>query len=86
MTVFEPSTEPLEEQLRRIAIESSSIDEAELRGDSDLLEVVDSLGVAELFEFVEERLGRPLREDEMTRETFGTIAAIAKLIRSEGGA
>jgi acyl carrier protein len=85
MTVSGNPPLTLEDQLRQIVLDSSSIDESDLRDDTDLLATVDSLGVAELFQFVEERLGRQLAEEEMNRETFGTIAAIVRLIRAEAG-
>ncbi|HWC49501.1 MAG TPA: hypothetical protein VG448_11515 [Solirubrobacterales bacterium] len=69
--------------MRPIVLANSPIDEADLRDNTSLLDIIDSLGVAEIFLFVEEHLGRELREDEMNRETFDTIASIAGLIRME---
>lgn len=86
MTASQSPPLSLEQQLRQIVLLSSSIDEAELNDESKLLEFVDSLGIAEIFEFVEDRIGRPLAEEEMTRETFATIASVAALIRARAGA
>jgi len=81
MTVNRPQT--LEDKLRPIVLANSSIDEADLCDNTSLLDIVDSLGVAEIFLFVEEHLHRRLQEHEMNRETFDTIASIAGLIRME---
>jgi acyl carrier protein len=74
----------LEQRLRQVVLGSSAIEDEELNSDSRLLEgIVDSLGVAELFQLVEEEIGRPLRDDEMTRDVFGTISMIAGFVRGE---
>jgi acyl carrier protein len=83
MTVNRQAPQTLEDKLRPIVLANSSVDEADLRDNTSLLDIVDSLGVAEIFLFVEEHLHRPLQEHEMNRETFNTIASIAGLIRME---
>ena len=84
MTIAQQSE--LELRLRQLVLETSSIEAEELSADTQLLEgVVDSLGVAELFQFAEEEIGRPLRDEEMTRAIFGTIGAIAAFVRGEAG-
>jgi acyl carrier protein len=78
-----PQITAIHDQLRKIVLDYSSIDESELHENSPLLELVDSLGISELFEFVEEQIGRPLRVEEMSRKNFATMTAVADLIRTE---
>jgi acyl carrier protein len=50
--------------------------------------LIDSFGVAELVEFIENEYGVPLKLDELALENFGTVGTIAAMIRSkvsEGG-
>lgn len=44
--------------------------------------VVDSLGIEQLAEYVEQELGVVLRDEEMVHETFESIPALATLIES----
>ncbi len=83
MSTAHPQITAIHDELRNIALDYSSIDESELHESSPLLELVDSLGVSELFAFVEEQIGRPLRVEEMSRKNFATMTAIVDLIRTE---
>jgi acyl carrier protein len=50
--------------------------------DLDLIEsgILDSLGVVEVADFLEEQLGRPVATHELTRSNIGTIAAMAAFV------
>lgn len=53
----------------------------ELHNDTPLVDnVLDSLGIAELAVFIEDRIGRTLRAEEETRSTFANIDSIVKFI------
>ena len=47
--------------------------------------VIDSLGVMEVIEFVEEMAGIQIAEDEITEANFGTLNAIARYIGRKTG-
>lgn len=47
--------------------------------------VIDSLGVMEVVEFVEEMAGVQVAEDEITEANFGTLNAIARYITRKTG-
>ena len=47
--------------------------------------VMDSLGVMEVIEFVEEIAGIQVAEDEITEANFGTLNAIARYIMRKTG-
>jgi len=61
----------------------------ELTDDYPLLQngLIDSLGIAELVEFIENEFGIQLELNELVHENFGSVGSIAALIRSktEGG-
>ena len=54
----------------------------QLTDEDDLLEkgVVDSLGFVELVEEVQSRYGIDVRDEEISEENFGSIAAIARFV------
>ncbi|MCW2981302.1 MAG: hypothetical protein JWO14_3029 [Solirubrobacterales bacterium] len=83
MSTTHPQGVAIQDQVRQIVLDSSSIDESDLHEKTPLLDVVDSLGVAELFAFVEEQIGRLLLPEEMSRENFATMSAVVELIRTE---
>lgn len=57
------------------------LEDEELLDDSSLVDdVLDSLGIAEVAVFIEEQIGRPLREDEETRATFATVSSVVDFI------
>lgn len=57
------------------------LDENELDDDASLVDdILDSLGLAEVAVFIEEQIGRPLREDEETRATFATVNSVVDFI------
>jgi acyl carrier protein len=73
-------------QIRRelrdlILVQLVPLEEDELSDDAQLVDdILDSLGISELAIFIEDRIGRPLRESEETRATFATINAIVEFI------
>lgn len=51
--------------------------------DEDLLirqRVIDSIGVVELVQFIEDRFGVHLENDEITEENIGSLVAIARFV------
>jgi acyl carrier protein len=57
------------------------LEEDELSNDAQLVDVVlDSLGIAELAIFIEDRIGRPLDESEETRATFESVNSVVEFI------
>jgi acyl carrier protein len=54
----------------------------ELAGDEDLIEsgVLDSLGIFQLVEFLEERFGVAIADSEITPDNFGTLERIERLV------
>ena len=62
------------------------VDELALEGpiapDEDLLErgVLDSAGIAQLLQFLEERFSITVADDELVAENFQSVAAISELI------
>lgn len=74
--------EALTKELRALILtDLVPLDENELRGDTPLVDdILDSLGIAELAVFIEEKIGRPLRPDEETRATFATIDSIVAFV------
>ena len=58
------------------------VDERYAGGDPLATEAVDSLGIEQLIEFVEEEFGVRLREEELGEEHFESVEALAALISS----
>jgi acyl carrier protein len=57
------------------------LEEDELTDDAQLVDdVLDSLGIAELAIFIEDRIGRPLTELEDTRSTFESVNSVVEFI------
>ncbi|MEA2474943.1 MAG: hypothetical protein QOE06_2858 [Thermoleophilaceae bacterium] len=64
-------------------------DESAELGDDDPLfpDVIDSLGVMEVVDFVEEKFGVGIGEDDLLADNFKSLTAIASLVdRSRDGA
>lgn len=76
------TTDEICRELRDLIItELVPLEEDELSDDAQLVDdVLDSLGIAELAIFIEDRIGRPLTEGEDTRTTFATINSIVEFI------
>lgn len=61
------------------------LDDDELTNQTPLVDaVLDSLGIAELAVFIEEKIGRTLRAEEETRATFADIDSIVDFIAANG--
>ena len=69
-------------ELRSLILESLvPLDDDELDNDSSLVDdILDSLGIAEVAVFIEERIGRELRPDEEARSTFASVDAVVDFI------
>ncbi len=62
------------------------LDEDELRNGAPLVdEILDSLGIAEVATFIEERIGRPLAPDEEVRSTFASVDTVVDFIVTHSG-
>jgi acyl carrier protein len=74
-------TDPLRDFIRKQFL----FDEAATLNDDDPLfpEVIDSLGVMEVVDFVEERYGIKIEEDELLADNFRSLTAIGSLIDSK---
>lgn len=82
----------IEERVRTFIVKDlgASRHGVDLTDDYPLLQngLIDSFGVAELVDFIENEYGVQLALDELAVENFGTVGTIAALIRSkasEGG-
>jgi acyl carrier protein len=71
-------TKPLREFIRRQFL----FDETAELGDDDPLfpDVIDSLGVMEVVDFVEEKYDVSIGEDDLLADNFRSLAAIAALV------
>ena len=71
-------TEPLREFIRRQFL----FDESASLGDDDPLfpDVIDSLGVMEVVDFVEQRYGVSVEEEDLLADNFQSLTAIAALV------
>ena len=47
--------------------------------------VIDSMGVMELLDFIQEEFGVVVEDDEITEENLGTLGAIARYVSSKQG-
>lgn len=45
--------------------------------------VIDSMGILELIEFLQEEFGIAVRDDEITEENLGSLQAITRLVESK---
>ena len=56
-----------------------------LQEDEPLMEagVIDSMGVMELLDFIQEEFGVVVEDDEITEENLGTLRAIARYVSSK---
>jgi acyl carrier protein len=77
----------IEERLRTFIVENIRdgwVPEA-VTDDLPLIErgVIDSLGVFQLLAVLEEEFGVEVADDELVMEHFGTVRAIANLVRSK---
>ena len=45
--------------------------------------LIDSLGIFQLISFLEDRFGIAVTDEELVAQNFGTIAAIARFVRSK---
>lgn len=84
MTIQE-NTMTLEYELREIVCDSSPLAPEELTVTTPLFErgALDSLGVAELLQFVEQHIGRELTDAETTKTNFATIGQTLTFIATE---
>jgi acyl carrier protein len=77
--------DPLRDFIRRQFL----FDEGAQLGDDDPLfpDVIDSLGVMEVVDFVEERYGVSIGEDDLLADNFKSLAAITALVdrNADGG-
>lgn len=76
------SADEIRRDLRELIINQLvPLEDDELRDDTPLVaDVLDSLGIAELAIFVEDKIGRPLTDAEETRTTFASIVSIVEFI------
>jgi acyl carrier protein len=58
----------------------------ELRDELDLFRngIIDSMGVMELIEFIQDEFKVEIADDDITEENLGTVAAIARFVSKRG--
>jgi acyl carrier protein len=80
-------TANLEDDLRNILANEigAGVDAAALTDDFALIEnhVLDSMGIFQLVEMIEDRFEVEIADDELAPEHFESITSIAKLVRSK---
>lgn len=71
-----------EDRLRRFLSEQLRVDVTPVTDDFPLIEnaVIDSLGIFEIVQFIEEEFGVTVEDEDLVIDNFGTIADIAQLI------
>lgn len=76
------SDDEIRRELRALIIDQLvPLEDDELSDDTPLVDdVLDSLGIAEVAIFVEDRIGRPLTDAEETRATFASVISIVEFI------
>jgi acyl carrier protein len=76
------TSDEIRRELRDLIIDQLvPLEEDELTDDAQLVDdVLDSLGIAELAIFIEDRIGRPLTESEDTRTTFTSVNSVVEFI------
>lgn len=76
----------MEQVVRQILIDDLGWtgDTADLTADLDLIEagVIDSMGILQLVEILEERHGCYVPDDDLVPENFTTVGAIARLLEA----
>lgn len=72
----------VEQSLRDFLVRELGADPTVLTADYDLFEngVVDSLGMFDLVRFIEERLGVPVADDDLSPENFGSIEHLVRMV------
>ena len=71
-------TEPLREYIRRQFLFDENATLAD--GDSLFPDVVDSLGVMELVDFIEEKYGISIDEEDLLADNFRSLEAMSSLV------
>jgi len=79
----------MRDDIRRFILENYlfSDDESELADDASLLEegLIDSTGVLELVDFLEQRFGISVRDEEMMPENLDSVNALVHYVESKAG-
>jgi acyl carrier protein len=81
-----PDAAEIRGELRELIItQLVPLEDDELSDDSPLVDdILDSLGIAEVAIFIEDRIGRPLTEREDTATTFETVSSVVEFIVKNG--
>lgn len=80
-----PASREIELKLERFIVDEL-LDERYDGRDPLVTEAVDSLGIEQLAEYVEEEFGVQLEDEEMVVENFASIPVLAALVESKLGA
>jgi acyl carrier protein len=84
--VQEPVDTNTSERIRRYISEDLLYDEgadALLSEDAQILSLLDSLGLMQLVTFIEQDLGVPIDQKDITPENFATLRDIERLVREK---
>lgn len=79
---MEPSAEVAREALLSFVCRSFMVTEADVDADRSLVDqgIIDSFGLVEITAFIEQRFGVTVREEDMTREAFGSLNKMARFV------
>lgn len=85
---MDPQTLRIRDSLLDFVVRSFNVQADEVRLDESLVDqgIVDSFGLIEITSFIEKEHGVVVREEDMTREAFGSLNKMARFVvaRKEG--
>ncbi len=81
-TVQDGSIEAVREELLAFICRSFVVGREEVDLDRSLIEqgIIDSFGLVEITSFIRQRFGVEVREEDMTREAFGSLNRMARFV------
>ena len=77
-----PETPRIRSSLLGFVTRSFNVQEQDVNLDESLIDqgIVDSFGLVELTTFIEKEFGVPVRQEDMTREAFGSMNKMVRFI------
>jgi acyl carrier protein len=84
-----PSPSDLEQQIKELLVQrlDSGVAAADIRGDTPLIDELglDSAGIFTMVTALEEHFDIELDDDELTPDTFASVASVAAVVRAKVG-
>jgi acyl carrier protein len=76
------SLDQVRDGLTAFVIRNFNVSESEINMDRSLIDqgIIDSFGLVEITAFIEKEFGVKVREEDMTREAFGSMNKMAKFV------